>query len=70
MKNGKQNIENFIYFFFKSENLNPQQVEDLRQAFSVFDRDQSGSITIEELENVMLSIGISPSSRNLKDLVC
>lgn len=43
--------------------------EELRQAFNVFDRDQSGSISTEELKNVMSSLGEKLSDKEVDAMI-
>lgn len=49
--------------------MNEVEVENLWKAFSIFDADGSGAISIEELEMVMKSLGQNPSSIELRDLI-
>jgi Ca2+-binding EF-hand superfamily protein len=49
--------------------LNEADVDKLWKAFSVFDTDQSGTISVEELRAVMQSLGQTPSATELRDLM-
>ncbi|PAA51439.1 hypothetical protein BOX15_Mlig025330g1 [Macrostomum lignano] len=49
--------------------LTDEQIAEFKEAFGLFDRDGSGSITIRELESIMRSLGQNPSERELKDMV-
>ena len=39
------------------ENLSKEQIEDYKQAFSLFDHDDSGTITARELGLVLQALG-------------
>ena len=45
------------------------QIQELHDAFNLFDKDKSGSITIHELSNVMNSLGFRPTKQQLLDMV-
>ena len=49
--------------------INEAEVEKLWKAFSVFDTDGSGEVSAEELGDVMRSLGQTPSSTELRDLI-
>ncbi len=49
--------------------LTEQEVEKLWEAFKVFDADGSGAISVEELEQVMHSLGQSPNDTELRDMI-
>ncbi|KAK0737756.1 hypothetical protein B0T18DRAFT_233863 [Schizothecium vesticola] len=49
--------------------LTPDQVEQFRQVFDVFDKDHTGDITASELGAVMKELGLNPSDAELEDLV-
>lgn len=48
-----------IFFFFA----------ELREAFSLFDKDGSGTISNDELEVVMKSLGQNPTQSELKKMI-
>ena len=50
-------------------NLNREQIEDFRRTFDLVDKDQSGSITTDELKIVMVSLGQNPLDSELQDMV-
>ncbi|KAK2453483.1 putative calcium-binding protein CML25 [Trifolium repens] len=53
---GHINLEEFIEL--NTKDIDPNEVlENLKDAFSVFDLDKNGSISAEELHNVMVSLG-------------
>ncbi|KAK5773826.1 uncharacterized protein PWA37_003827 [Arxiozyma heterogenica] len=52
-----------------SSSLTPEQIEEYREAFNLFDRDNSGSISASELATVMKSLGLSPSETEITDLM-
>ncbi|CAJ2674352.1 putative calcium-binding protein CML25-like [Trifolium pratense] len=53
---GYINLEEFIEL--NTKDIDPNEVlENLKDAFSVFDLDKNGSISAEELHNVMVSLG-------------
>lgn len=39
---------------------------EIEAAFNAYDRDRSGSITVDELENVMMQLGVKPTKLELK----
>ena len=41
----------------KRDQLTVEQIEEFREIFSIFDQDGGGSISTEELENVMKALG-------------
>ncbi|XP_078488474.1 calmodulin-like [Ciona intestinalis] len=45
------------------------QMEELREAFRFFDRNQNGSIEPEELGSVMTSLGYCATESELKDMI-
>ncbi|RCV36347.1 hypothetical protein SEVIR_7G321500v4 [Setaria viridis] len=51
------------------QQLSKQQIEEFREAFSLFDKDGDGTITSKELGTVMRSLGQSPSEEELQEMV-
>ncbi|ONI06536.1 hypothetical protein PRUPE_5G066900 [Prunus persica] len=52
-----------------SHELSDDQVEKLKQAFNNFDKDGNGTVTTDELSNVMTSIGQNPSEEELEEFI-
>ncbi|KIO32668.1 hypothetical protein M407DRAFT_100809 [Tulasnella calospora MUT 4182] len=49
--------------------LSEEQIFELKEAFSLFDKDGDGIITIHELGNAMRSIGHNPTDSELQDMI-
>jgi len=49
--------------------LSDDEVGDLKEAFSMFDIDGDGTITIVELKEVMKSLGQNPTENELKQMI-
>ncbi|KXJ24804.1 Calmodulin [Exaiptasia diaphana] len=49
--------------------LTEEQKNELQEAFSLFDKDGSGTISNEELEVVMKSLGQNPSEEELQKMI-
>ncbi|CAF3881542.1 unnamed protein product, partial [Rotaria sordida] len=69
-KNGNQRLDfqEFIAFMNKHWHERDQEAE-LREAFRLFDRDNSGYITINELKQVMLNMGEKLNQEELEDMM-
>ena len=52
-----------------SRSLKPSEIEHFRNTFKVFDINNDGTITIDELENVLRSMGQNPTREELVDLM-
>ncbi|KQJ89557.1 calmodulin-beta isoform X2 [Brachypodium distachyon] len=51
------------------DELSQEQLDEFRAAFSLFDRDGDGTITLEELGTVMRSLGQRPTEAELRDMI-
>ncbi|XP_002138728.1 neo-calmodulin-like [Drosophila pseudoobscura] len=49
--------------------LSPEQIKEIREAFAVYDRDNTGAITCRELGVVMRSLGQTPTEAELYDMI-
>jgi calmodulin len=49
--------------------LPPERIAELREAFSLFDKDGSGSISMSEMKMVLLSLGVEPTDEDLKEII-
>lgn len=49
--------------------MNEAEIDNLWQAFSIFDADGSGAISLKELEVIMESLGQNPNPTELRDLI-
>lgn len=49
--------------------LTSEQIEEFREAFSLFDRNGDGTITTTELGTVMRSLGQNPTETELRDMI-
>lgn len=52
-----------------AEKLTDDQIQEFREAFSLFDKDGDGKITRQELGTVMKSLGQKPTDNELKDMI-
>eukprot|EP00092_Neocalanus_flemingeri_P091157 GFUD01115535.1.p1 GENE.GFUD01115535.1~~GFUD01115535.1.p1 ORF type:complete len:153 (+),score=53.11 GFUD01115535.1:136-594(+) len=51
------------------DQLSEEQIADFREAFTLFDKDDDGIITIKELGTVMRSLGQTPTEDELQDMI-
>ena len=49
--------------------LSEEQINDFKEAFSLFDKDNDGTISKDELGTVMRSLGQNPTELEVKDMV-
>jgi len=49
--------------------LSEEQTAQFKQAFSLFDTDNDGSITADELGTVMRSLGQDPTAQEIQDMI-
>eukprot|EP00761_Pharyngomonas_kirbyi_P014043 gb/GECH01014073.1/.p1 GENE.gb/GECH01014073.1/~~gb/GECH01014073.1/.p1 ORF type:complete len:150 (+),score=52.36 gb/GECH01014073.1/:1-450(+) len=52
-----------------SKELSESQVAEFKEAFSLFDKDGDGAISLDELGTVMRSLGQNPSEGELKQII-
>ncbi|KAJ3737291.1 calmodulin [Lentinula guzmanii] len=52
-----------------SDQLSEEQVNEFKEAFSLFDKDGDGTITTLELGTVMRSLGQNPTDAELQDMI-
>ncbi|CAO3621503.1 unnamed protein product [Cunninghamella blakesleeana] len=52
-----------------SDQLTQDQIDEYREAFGLFDKDNNGYIDIKELGHVMKSLNMEPTDTELKDMI-
>lgn len=52
-----------------ADQLTDEQVAEIREAFSLFDKDGDGTITTQELGTVVWSLGLNPTEAELRGMV-
>lgn len=60
-----------VFDFLQEERdqLSDTQIAELREAFSLFDKDGDGDISVKELGTVMRSLGQNPSDQELDEMI-
>ena len=53
----------------QASGLSKEQIADFREAFSLFDFDENGSISAKELGEVLKALGQNPSMNELSDMI-
>jgi Ca2+-binding EF-hand superfamily protein len=51
------------------EDLSIDQIDELFESFSLFDKDYDGAISSDELSNIMKSIGLNATDSEIKEMV-
>ncbi|VVT57811.1 uncharacterized protein SAPINGB_P005881 [Magnusiomyces paraingens] len=49
--------------------LTPEQVKEVRDAFEIFDKNKDGTISRDELGQVMRQLGLTPSETQIMDII-
>ena len=52
-----------------AENLTEEQIADIKDAFTMFDKNGDGCITTQELGTVMRTLGQDPTEEELQDMI-
>merc|ERR1712216_941555 len=66
---GLHNAENMARGAKKSKRLSDEQMDELREAFGLFDSDASGAIDVRELKAAMRALGFEVKNEELKKMV-
>jgi len=53
----------------KRATLAPNQLDNLREAFNIFDKDSDGKINAEEIGAVMRNMGVNPTDNDLQAMI-
>merc|ERR1711903_294549 len=53
----------------KGNQLSEEQVDEIREAFNLFDADQSGAIDVRELKAAMRALGFEVKKEELKKMI-
>lgn len=48
--------------------LNQKRIKEIREAFTIFDKDGDGTISTKELGYVMRSLGMTPSGKKKENM--
>lgn len=46
-----------------------EEIDELKEAFALFDKDGNGSISRGELKHLMISLGHNPTRENIKKMI-
>ena len=52
-----------------ADKLSPDEVEQYKEAFSLFDKNGDGTVSTKELGTIMRSLGQNPTEAELKDII-
>lgn len=52
-----------------AKSLTKQQIEEFQEAFTLFDKDKDGLITLLELKESMRSLGLKPNLKELNEMI-
>lgn len=52
-----------------TDQLTPQQLDELKEAFAIYDLDGDGSITTRELGSVMRALGLNPTEAEILNFI-
>ena len=53
----------------KLKELTPEQIEEIKSAFELFDKDHSGSIDVAELKDAMKALGVYMKKEQVKEMM-
>ncbi|KAM3185915.1 hypothetical protein ACTXT7_005389 [Hymenolepis weldensis] len=54
---------------FVDSELSTEEMDELKEAFALFDKDGNGSISRGELKHLMTSLGQNPTRENIKKMI-
>ena len=52
-----------------ADTVSPDEIEQFKEAFSLFDKDGDGTVSTKELGSIMRSLGQNPTETELKDII-
>jgi calmodulin len=52
-----------------ANNLTEEQINEFKDAFTLFDKDNDGVVTAKELSTVLKSLGHSPTEQELGEMI-
>ncbi|CAO0798533.1 unnamed protein product [Mucor circinelloides] len=67
--NGRIDFNEFLTIMSRMKGADDETENDLLEAFKVFDKDQDGSITQDELRSVMTNLGQKLTSQELDEMI-
>ena len=62
-------MDYLVYLILQTEQLSEDQIAEFREAFALFDKDHDGTISSNELETILKSLGQAPTKEDLKDMI-
>merc|ERR1719318_1123967 len=68
-KNGSLEFDEFLQFIKAMPPRDEESDEEIRQAFAVFDKDKSGTITESELKQAMKSLGEKMTDAEVRAMI-
>ncbi|KAJ2670771.1 hypothetical protein IWW42_003804 [Coemansia sp. RSA 1085] len=66
---GSEQPEHILCPIWATRNMNEQNIKELKEAFALFDKDNNGVITRNELSRLMRSLNHNPTEEELNDMI-